>query len=148
MFGSPALIDRVGRYGVANRVSLPSLKRVISAGAPVPSAVLERFSTMLSSGAQIFTPYGATEALPVTSIGSAEILQETAARTDGGEGVCVGRPVENMRVRIIEITDLPIARWADDLVLPAGRIGEIVVQGSVVTREYFNRPEATQARED
>ena len=41
LFGSPALIRRVGEYGVANGVKLPSLRRVISAGAPVPAKVLD-----------------------------------------------------------------------------------------------------------
>ena len=79
MFGSPALIDRVGRHGVEHRVTLPTLKRGISAGAPVSAKALAQFKTMLSPDAQIFTPYGATEALPVTSIGSDEILAHTAA---------------------------------------------------------------------
>jgi len=43
MFGSPALLDRVGRMGEARGVKLPSLRRVISAGAPVPPATLRRF---------------------------------------------------------------------------------------------------------
>jgi acyl-CoA synthetase (AMP-forming)/AMP-acid ligase II len=48
-----------------------------------------------------------------------------------------------MRVEIIRISDDPIPAWSDDLVVPDGTIGEIVVQGPVVTREYFRRPEAT-----
>jgi len=70
MFGSPALINRIGRYGEAQGLRLPSLKRAISAGAPVPAVVLERFANMLTGDAELFTPYGATEALPVCSIGS------------------------------------------------------------------------------
>jgi acyl-CoA synthetase (AMP-forming)/AMP-acid ligase II len=93
MFGSPALINRVSLYGREHGIKLPSLQRVISAGAPVPATVLERFAAMLDAPAQIFTPYGATEALPVCSIGSAEILGETRALTEQGQGVCVGRPV-------------------------------------------------------
>src|SRR5262249_9762045 len=50
---------------------------------------------------------------------------------------------EGMSVRIIRISDEPIPAWSDDLLLPAGQIGEIVVDGSVVTKEYFNRPQAT-----
>jgi acyl-CoA synthetase (AMP-forming)/AMP-acid ligase II len=142
MFGSPALINRVGRYGAKKGVRLPSLKRVISAGAPVPAAVMERFGTMLNPDVQIFTPYGATEALPVCSIGSREILGETRAITDAGGGVCIGRPVEGIRLEIIEITDAPIDLWDDSLRVPVGKIGEIVVQGEQVTRRYFNRPEA------
>jgi olefin beta-lactone synthetase len=143
LFGSPALIDRVGSYGAAHGVRLPTLRRVISAGAPVPAAVLETFTKMLAPGMQIHTPYGATEALPVCSIGSDEILSETRHRTPLGAGVCVGKPVAHMQVRIIGISDEPIGAWEDRLELPRGEIGEIVVQGPVVTAAYHNRPAAT-----
>jgi acyl-CoA synthetase (AMP-forming)/AMP-acid ligase II len=143
MFGSPALIRRVGDFGVKQGVKLTTLRRVISAGAPVPAKVLERFATMLGPEARIFTPYGATEALPVCSIGSDEILGETRQATDRGAGVCVGRPVGDVRVEVIRISDEPIAGWSDDLLVPEGTIGEIVVQGPVVTRAYFQRPGAT-----
>jgi acyl-CoA synthetase (AMP-forming)/AMP-acid ligase II len=143
LFGSPALIRRVGEYGAANDLKLPSLRRVISAGAPVPARVLDTFSKLLNPDVEIFTPYGATESLPVASIGSNEILGETRHATDRGEGVCVGRAVEGMRVELIKIQDEPIATWSDDLLVPEGEPGEIVVQGPVVTRSYFNRNEAT-----
>lgn len=142
MFGSPALINRVGRYGTEKGITLPTLKRVISAGAPVSAAVLERFTRMLKPGVEIFTPYGATEALPVCSIGSSEILGETRTITDSGGGVCIGKPVEGIRLEIIRISDEPIPAWDDALRLPIGMIGEIVVQGPQVTRSYFNRPDS------
>jgi acyl-CoA synthetase (AMP-forming)/AMP-acid ligase II len=143
MFGSPALINRVALYGEENSVKLPSLKRAISAGAPVPATVLERFSNMLSHEAEVFTPYGATEALPVCSIGSKEILTETRHATDHGQGVCVGRPVPGIELEIISISDEPIDRWDETLKLAVGEIGEIVVKGPQVTQCYFNRPEST-----
>ncbi len=143
MFGSPALINRVGRYGETQGIKLPSLKRAISAGAPVSAAVLERFAGMLSTGAQIFTPYGATEALPVCSIGSAEILAETRHATDRGRGVCVGKPVPGIELEIIAIADEPIVRWETNLKLGIAEIGEIVVKGPQVTRSYFNRSQST-----
>jgi acyl-coenzyme A synthetase/AMP-(fatty) acid ligase len=143
LFGSPALIRRVGSYGAANGVRLPSLRRVISAGAPVPASAVERFRAMLPDGPQVHTPYGATEALPVCSIGSDEILGETRHRTAQGGGVCVGRPVAGMTVKVIRISDEPVATWSDDLEVATGEIGEITVRGPVVTRAYYNRPEAT-----
>jgi acyl-CoA synthetase (AMP-forming)/AMP-acid ligase II len=143
LFGSPALIRRVGAYGAEHGVKLPTLRRVISAGAPVPALAIERFVTMLDTGVQIHTPYGATEALPVSSIGSDELLGETRSKTSEGAGVCVGRPVEGMRVRVIRISDDPIPLWNDGIILPAGSVGEITVQGPVVTRAYYNRPEST-----
>jgi len=142
MFGSPALINRVSRYGVQHGIKLPTLRRAISAGAPVPAAVLERFTSMLASGVQVFTPYGATESLPVCSIGSDEILGSTRSITDAGGGVCVGRPVEGIRLEIIEISDDPIYYWDESLRVPTGKIGEIVVQGPQVTRGYYNRPDS------
>ncbi|PLY03003.1 MAG: peptide synthase [Desulfuromonas sp.] len=144
MFGSPALINRVGRHGAAQKIKLPSLKRAISAGAPVPAPVLERFAGMLSDEAEVFTPYGATEALPVCSIGSREILGETRAATDRGQGVCVGRPVPGLELEIIAITDAPIAEWDAALKLGTGEIGEIIVKGPQVTRSYYNRAESTR----
>ena len=143
MFGSPALINRVGRYGEKHQIKLPTLSRVISAGAPVPAKVLARFAEMLSPGAQIFTPYGATECLPVASIGSEAILNETRHRTDEGAGVCVGYPLPGLTVRVIRISDARIESWSDDLVLPIGEIGEIAVKATHASRSYFNLPDAT-----
>jgi acyl-CoA synthetase (AMP-forming)/AMP-acid ligase II len=142
LFGSPALLNRVGR-AVEGEYKLPSLKRVVSAGAPVPAAVIERFAKLLPPDVQVFTPYGATEGLPVAVIGSDEILKETRHRTDEGAGVCVGRPVDGMTVKIIRISDEPIPDWRDDLEVGTGEIGEIAVQAPWVTRSYYNRPAAT-----
>ena len=144
MFGSPALLNRVSRFGAPAGEKLPHLKRVISAGAPVPPAVLQRYSAMLPEDAEIFTPYGATEALPVSSIGSREILGETARLTGEGRGICVGKPVNSIKVAIIPISDAPIDVWSDDLPLPPWEVGEITVSGPQVTRTYLNRPEATR----
>lgn len=143
LFGSPALIRRLADHGMATGARLPTLRRAISAGAPVPAAVVERFAAMLAPGTPIHTPYGATEALPVCTIASDEILGETRARTEQGAGVCVGRPVEGIRVELIRVIDGPISTWSDGLLAGDGEVGEIAVQGPVVTRSYFNRPEAT-----
>ena len=144
LFGSPSLIQRVGRYGVMHGARLSSLRRVVSAGAPVAASAVECFRSLLADGVQVHTPYGATEGCPVCSIGSDEILGETRARTAEGEGVCVGRPVEGMEVRIIRIGDGPVAEWADGLEALRGEVGEIVVRGPVVTKSYFNRPASTE----
>ncbi len=144
LFGSPALLRQLGRGDPASLTRLPSLKRVVSAGAPVSAAILERLAGRLVAPAEVYPTYGATEALPVASMGSSEVLGQTRAATDAGAGVCVGRPVDGIDVRIIRICDDPIPTWSDDLVVPDGTIGEIVVSGPIVTREYFGRPEATR----
>jgi len=140
MFGSPALLDQVGRYAQENPVKLPSLKRVLTAGAPVSAAILRRFSTLLVGDADIHTPYGATEALPVCSIPGREVLREKG--TESGKGVCVGKPLKGVELAIIKITDDPIELWSDELRVPQGTVGEIVVWGPNVSRQYFELPEA------
>ena len=144
LFGSPALLRRLAQGGKDLSRRLPTLKRVISAGAPVSAKILEQLVPLLDLPAQVYTPYGATESLPVASIGSGDVLGETRHATDKGMGVCVGHPVMGIDARIIELRDDPITTWSDDLLVPDGVIGEIVVAGPVVTREYFNRPEANR----
>ena len=141
MFGSPALLKQIAPQ--ARELKLPCLRRVISAGAPVPSRTIACITKLLAPNVQLFTPYGATESLPVCSIGSDEILRETAALTDQGKGVCIGRPVPSIDLRIIRISDEPIAQWSDDLEVKPGEIGEITVRGPQVTRSYFNRDSST-----
>ncbi|MBF0544975.1 MAG: AMP-binding protein [Candidatus Riflebacteria bacterium] len=144
MFGSPALVNTLSRWGSKTGRKIVSVKKVISCGAPARNDVLERFHQMLPNDAEIFTPYGATEALPVSSIGSREILGETRKITSIGGGTCVGLPNEHVTVKIIKITDDPIENWTESLILKTGEIGEIAVKGPIVTREYYKRPEATK----
>lgn len=142
MFASPALLERVGSYGRSRGIVLAPLKRVISAGAPVPARTIELFTPLLPEGAAIHTPYGATEAVPVTSILGSEILSETRALTDQGYGICVGRPINDIPVRIIAISDEPVRSWQEASAVPQGEIGEIVVKGDLVSAGYFENPTA------
>jgi len=146
LFGSPALLNTLGRYGEQHGVRVPTLTRVISAGAPVPLPVIERVVGMLGEGGRVVTPYGATESLPVASIGSEELLGEPSvvARRDTCEGVCVGRPLDNVDLRLIEVTDEPIPTWSEAREVPAGTIGELVVTSPMTTAAYFRRERATE----
>jgi acyl-CoA synthetase (AMP-forming)/AMP-acid ligase II len=144
-FGSPAIWNRVGRYCEERGIALPSLRRVLSAGAPVPLHVIERMRKALPEGGDIHTPYGATESLPVASISGREVLEETVAASRRGAGTCVGRAFPGIRIRIIEVAEGAIAAIAGARELARGEIGEIIVQGPSTTREYFRRAEATAA---
>ena len=145
-YGSPAIWNRVGRYCEEQNLKLPStLQRVLSAGAPVPLPVMERMTAAFSNpDANLHTPYGATESLPIASFSSREILAETAAESRAGAGTCVGEIFPGVRVKIIEITEGPIANLAEAKELPTGEIGEIIVQSPSTTREYYRRPEPTR----
>lgn len=142
MFASPALLNRVGKYGKENHIKLPSLRRVISAGAPVSPANISQFCSMLTKDAQIHTPYGATEAVPIISIASNEILAETRKLSEQGYGMCIGRPICNTRIKLLKISDDPITQIRDSLEVPDNQVGEITVKADVVTAHYFNNREA------
>lgn len=144
-FGSPALWRTVGRHCAKTGIRFPTLKRIYMSGAPVP-ADLHRLllDHALPEGANTFTPYGATEALPVSCFDGREMLSDTAHLSDAGAGICVGRPVQDATVRIIAITDEAIENWDDAQVLPDGQIGEIVVCGPMVTRAYYGLDAATR----
>jgi len=143
-FGSPAIWKRVGAYCVERSIQLPTLRRVLTAGAPIPWQVIEQLHRILPKDADVHTPYGATEALPVASISGRELFSEgLTQRSRRGEGTCVGRPFPNIRVQILRISDAPMPRWDESRLAPAGQRGEIVVSGEVVTKEYDHDPCAT-----
>ena len=151
LFANPALIEVLGQAAMKNVYGnlpgkvqkLSSLKRVISAGAPATIASIERFCHMLESGVEVLTSYGATESLPLTKIGSDTLLTTTEI-TDNGGGICVGTVVDGVDVAIIKITEDNISHWHDDLKLPPGSIGEIVVKGPMVSESYYQRDSATK----
>ncbi len=144
MFGSPALLNTVGRYCKTHHIQFPTLRRVICAGAPINPLIIEYFSHALTGKARIHSGYGATEAMPLTSIDSETILNETATGAAAGKGICVGAPNRGIDIDIIPITENPIAEWQDDLRLRPGEIGEITARGAVVTQAYFRRDDMTR----
>jgi acyl-CoA synthetase (AMP-forming)/AMP-acid ligase II len=144
-FGSPAMWRRVARYCVEHHIRLPSLRRVLIAGAPVAPAIIEDLRRVLDPVADVHTPYGATESLPVSSISGRELLRHGVERTRLGAGTCVGSPMLGVDVRIIRINDDTIPAWSDDLLVPDGEIGELAACGPAVTKEYYGRPDATAA---
>ncbi|MEM7315519.1 MAG: AMP-binding protein, partial [Planctomycetota bacterium] len=109
-FASPAVWNSVGRYCEENDIRLTSLRRVLSAGAPVPNHVLARMKRVIADDGDIFTPYGATESLPVASISASEVLGETGHATASGSGTCVGRRFSAVDWKVIKIVDGPIER--------------------------------------
>lgn len=134
-FASPALWEPFSHFLDRENIALPGLRRVLTAGAPVRPQLHERLLRHLPDG-DVFTPYGATEALPVSFMGGRAILAETAALTRAGRGTCVGTPVSGVEVKILRVTDEPLPSFADAEELPRGETGEIVVRGPCVTRAY------------
>ena len=143
-FGSPTLWRKIADYATRKQLLLPSLRTVNMAGAPVSSETLQRVQALLPNG-EACTPYGATEALPVTRVSAAELHCVPCTPAFGGEeGTCVGTPVSGVELRIIRRCSDAIEDIAQTSPLPALEIGEVIVRGPNVSPEYFGRPEATR----
>ena len=132
VFASPAALRNVVATAVGlseeqHRV-LGGVRRVMSAGAPVPLPLLRRVAGVLPN-AELHTPYGMTEALPVTDISLAQI--EAAGV---GNGVCVGQPLPGVRVRLSSLDAL--GRADGELTDEPEVTGEICVAGPHVMDHY------------
>ena len=138
-FGSPALWTKIGGYCARTGRRVESLRCVLSAGAPVPPRILEQVRTAMHDEGCMYTPYGATEALPIASIESRTVLNETASQTRLGAGTCVGNRFSGMRWRVIAIDDNPIESVDGAREMPTGEIGELMVCGAVVSTQYVTR---------
>ena len=136
-FGSPTIWRKIADHCLARGLVLPSLRRVLCAGAPVPASLWTDASRFIPKG-RLHSPYGATEVLPVSTATVEDILPSSV------RGACVGKPLAENLVKIIAINDGPIATLAAGRELPPGEIGEIIVTGPTVTKEYDQLPEATR----
>lgn len=139
--GSPAIWKRVAAECLRRKIILPTVRRLITFGAPIPFDFIESWQR-IAPNAKIHTPYGATEALPVTDIEAAELLTTKHARNHQGAGLCVGRPLDLNEVRVVDV-DGPDPENRSVEPLPTGGVGEVAVRGPVVTESYFRKPEAT-----
>lgn len=137
-FGSPTLWRKIFDHCIAHQITLPTLRRVLCAGAAVPASLWADAPRVLVNGT-LHSPYGATEVLPVATVSGAEV----PAGATGGS--LLGRPLPANQVKIIALQDGPIASLDQARELPVGEIGEIIVTGPTVTREYDGLPEATAA---
>jgi acyl-CoA synthetase (AMP-forming)/AMP-acid ligase II len=141
LFASPALLANIAAHLKARGATLPGLRTVICAGAPVRPAVVADMKSVLPPEARLYTPYGATEGMPLTAVEADEIAN-ARGMSEQGFGICVGRPVEGCDVRVIAVSDRPVNGFSEKDMLPQGEVGELVAQGPVVAESYFDLPQA------
>ncbi|MET7619804.1 fatty acid CoA ligase family protein [Streptomyces sp. NPDC005408] len=142
MFASPALLGPLSAHLAESGAKVPSLRLIVSGGAPVSPELMGALRAVLPDEARVFSTYGSTEALPMALVESREALAGPAAGPAEGLGVCVGRPAPGTSVRTIKVSDRPIPRWTPQLPVAAGEMGEIVVSGQAVSPRYFQAPQA------
>jgi acyl-CoA synthetase (AMP-forming)/AMP-acid ligase II len=121
--GVPTVYNILLRRSHLFSIAMPSLRRFLQAGGPLaPPRIAEMRS--VSPNAKFYVMYGQTEATARISCLEPERLDEKLGS--------VGRPMDNLKLRIVD---------EDCNDLPAGQVGEILVNGPSITLGYFNAPE-------
>jgi long-chain acyl-CoA synthetase len=108
---------------------LSSLRAVYTGGAPVPSAVVERWRS--ATGQYLHNAYGLTE---TTSPSHLVPLGTEAPIDPVSRSLSIGVPVYDTNVEIVDDAGRP---------LPCGEVGEIVTAGPGVVPGYWEKPEET-----
>jgi len=145
MFASPVVLDILAKFQqqAVGVQKLQSLKRIITAGAPATIQLQEDFRKLLNDETDLFGIYGATEVLPISKVESREIF-DVKNKSAKGAGVCLGKPVNGTKVRVIQISASAIEQWQDSLEMKPNVVGEITVQGGAVTESYIAREESNR----
>ncbi len=130
--GSPRFYERLAEFGEIN-----GLNKIFTGGAPVfPKLAKLLQDKFIHTDVEIV--YGSTEAEPIASISTKELLSFNGNLKDG---LLVGKPIGDINVKIIKPTDEPVEDF-ENTWLNTGEIGEICVEGKHVLKEYFNSEEA------
>lgn len=136
LWASPAALRNVLRTAPADFSSThtnseSSIRLILSAGAPVPKRTLAEVARMYPN-ADVRTPYGMTEALPLTDISLKHIVESV-----DDMGVAVGEPLSGVEIEI--------APWdsPQELTSTPHVMGEIVVRAGHM-RDSYDRLEFTQ----
>jgi acyl-coenzyme A synthetase/AMP-(fatty) acid ligase len=140
LFASPALLTNLARHCNQQGIVLPSVTRVVAGGAEIYGPLYAEVKKILPNG-EMYSDYGATEALPVAEIDGTSVLAETWERTESGAGLCVGRPLPGVEVRIIEIDDGAVETIDDARVLATGMIGEVIARSPHISDRYYDAPD-------
>ena len=130
--GSPRFYEKLADFGEIN-----GLKRIFTGGAPVfPKSAKLLQEKFINCNVEIV--YGSTEAEPIASISTRELLD---FKGDVKDGLYVGKPIDDINIKIIKPSDKAIEDF-ESMWLPTGEIGEICVEGKHVLKEYYNSERA------
>ncbi len=132
VFASPAALGNViktsGALTEAHKGAFSNVRVLLSAGAPIRPSML-RSASDLFPNASAHTPYGMTECLPVAEISLTDI-----EGVSGGDGACVGEPLDGIDVQIDALDHFGIA--SGQLSHAPGVLGEVVVRANHARSGY------------
>lgn len=138
---SPAFFERLIAEGRRRKQSLPGLRKLHTGGAPVFPRLLDALRE-LAPNAKVVAVYGSTEAEPIAHVETGGIGPEDFLAMRAGRGLLAGEPVPGLRLRVIRdawgkpLGEPDAAGW-ENMSLPPGQTGEIVVAGDHVLKGYL-----------
>lgn len=127
----PTMLQRIFDHPDANTEKLGSLRRIMTGGAPVPSALLARILTM-APDVTVLTGYGLTEASALVTLTQVRIADDGSLE----RGRTIGKVLAGMELAI---------RNEDGTDMSTGESGEIVIRGPNVMTGYYHAPDDTAA---
>ncbi|MEY4903732.1 MAG: hypothetical protein RLZZ292_1547 [Bacteroidota bacterium] len=143
MVASPFFVKKISKYIIAKNLKINTLQKVFTGGAPVFPNEAALYDKAFPT-AKIEIVYGSTEAEPISSINAKTLISSAKSALQGG--LNVGIPYRKAEVRVIEMEDKILhinnIEELDKITLSENTIGEIIVKGDHVLREYFNNEEA------
>ncbi|MDR2488801.1 MAG: AMP-binding protein [Desulfovibrio sp.] len=123
--GAPAMYISLLQQKDKERASLQSLKICICGSAPMPPDMIRQFEKTF--GARIMEGYGLSEASPITHMTPAEGMRKVGS---------IGLPLPDTEARIVDME-------LGTVILPAGKMGELMIRGPQVMSGYWNKPDET-----
>ncbi|MFC4408857.1 o-succinylbenzoate--CoA ligase [Chungangia koreensis] len=123
VMGVPAIHDAIRKSSNFDQTDLSSVRFFYNGGAPCPEELIRFY---FQKGIQFGQGYGLTETSPTVFL-----LSEENFETKIGS---IGKPVLFTDIKIVD---------EEGRGVKAGEIGELLVKGPNVIREYWNLPEAT-----
>jgi acyl-CoA synthetase (AMP-forming)/AMP-acid ligase II len=142
---SPPFFDRLAA-AIEAGTERPALRRLLTGGAPVSDAQLRVWRRAFPE-TEILVAYGSTEAEPVAHLTAEERLEATNPGRSLAPGYCAGAPIGRLRAKTVRIHPGPIELGTEGWTpweVSAGEIGELVVSGDHVCRDYYRNPQAVR----
>jgi acyl-CoA synthetase (AMP-forming)/AMP-acid ligase II len=139
--GSPWFILKLAEYCFHNRFEI-KLKHIYTGGGPV-SPEDARFLNAVFPKAKITILYGSTEAEPISHLSAADLSKQSPEELIS-KGLWVGKVDSNARVKLVRLHESINEETISRSEVKTGEVGEILVSGAHVLKEYWNNPEATK----
>ncbi|MCG8549034.1 MAG: AMP-binding protein [Desulfobacterales bacterium] len=144
---SPLFFDKLSDYLSTQNLKLPKLRRILTGGAPVQDDQLVKWQQSFDT-TEVIIVYGSTEAEPVSHISLEKRIALSQEKPKINKGYCTGKPASSVKAKVIKIKKVPVIfrqRWENHEVAAQGDIGELIVSGDHVCRDYYNNPDAVQS---